>query len=225
VESRKAVKPFFRVPIDSSTAEAPDQLEGFAHRRVVHLALHNTNPNSLVEGRRSSFLRFVPRFAGLDTARQRTRAALPMTIRSQSDRSLVPSSSERRDDEHPTGAVGRQPERSAHLLRSRVRRDDPPPVGDGNDIAAQLGVGEAAFWVAPPSATMKRLSPRAIDGATAGRSWWSRIPTPSSAKRWPPARRKSPPRKTNTAGRVGRIIDPFGHEWEIGMPLGALPPD
>jgi len=166
VESRKAVKPFFRVPIDSSTAEAPDQLEGFAHRRVVHLALHNTNPNSLVEGRRSSFLRFVPRFAGLDTARQRTRAALPMTIRSQSDRSLVPSSSERRDDEHPTGAVGRQPERSAHLLRSRVRRDDPPPVGDGNDIAAQLGVGEAAFWVAPPSATMKRLSPRAIDGAT-----------------------------------------------------------
>jgi PhnB protein len=39
-------------------------------------------------------------------------------------------------------------------------------VGDGDDIVAQLGVGEAAFWVAPASSTMKRLSPRAIDGAT-----------------------------------------------------------
>src|SRR5947207_3820726 len=39
-------------------------------------------------------------------------------------------------------------------------------VGDGDDIVAQLGVGDAAFWVAPTSSAMKRLSPRAIDGAT-----------------------------------------------------------
>jgi len=25
--------------------------------------------------------------------------------------------------------------------------------------------------------------------------------------------------------RVGRMIDPFGHEWEIGAPLGPWPPD
>jgi PhnB protein len=25
--------------------------------------------------------------------------------------------------------------------------------------------------------------------------------------------------------RLGRIIDPFGHEWEIGAPLGAWPPN
>jgi PhnB protein len=24
--------------------------------------------------------------------------------------------------------------------------------------------------------------------------------------------------------RLGRIIDPFGHEWEIGRPLGPWPP-
>ena len=24
--------------------------------------------------------------------------------------------------------------------------------------------------------------------------------------------------------RVGRIVDPFGHHWEIGKPLGAWPP-
>ena len=34
-------------------------------------------------------------------------------------------------------------------------------VGQGDDVVAQLGVGDAAFWVAPTSAAMKRLSPRA----------------------------------------------------------------
>ena len=24
--------------------------------------------------------------------------------------------------------------------------------------------------------------------------------------------------------RLGRIVDPFGHEWEIGKPIGAWPP-
>jgi uncharacterized glyoxalase superfamily protein PhnB len=23
---------------------------------------------------------------------------------------------------------------------------------------------------------------------------------------------------------LGRVVDPFGHEWEIGRPLGAWPP-
>src|SRR6059036_382671 len=39
-------------------------------------------------------------------------------------------------------------------------------VGSGDDIVAQLAVGDAPFWVAGASATMKRLSPRAINGAT-----------------------------------------------------------
>jgi PhnB protein len=30
---------------------------------------------------------------------------------------------------------------------------------------------------------------------------------------------------TNEHGwRLGRILDPFGHEWEIGAPLGPWPP-
>jgi PhnB protein len=24
--------------------------------------------------------------------------------------------------------------------------------------------------------------------------------------------------------RIGRIVDPFGHEWEIGKPIGQWPP-
>jgi PhnB protein len=25
--------------------------------------------------------------------------------------------------------------------------------------------------------------------------------------------------------RLGRIVDPFGHEWEIGVPLETWPPN
>src|SRR5579875_3827567 len=38
-------------------------------------------------------------------------------------------------------------------------------VCDGDDIVAQLAVGEAAFWIAPASPP-ERLSPKAIGGAT-----------------------------------------------------------
>src|SRR5512132_2532246 len=39
-------------------------------------------------------------------------------------------------------------------------------VGEGDDIVAQIGVGDAAFWIASDYPAAKRLSPRAIDGAT-----------------------------------------------------------
>src|SRR3954454_21060691 len=39
-------------------------------------------------------------------------------------------------------------------------------VGDGDDIVAQLDVGEAVFWVSAASAGMGRFSPREISGTT-----------------------------------------------------------
>ena len=97
-------------------------------------------------------------------------------------------------------------------------------VGDGDDIVAQLAVGDAAFWVAGTSTTMKRLSPRAIDGATSrtllvveGPGTFVRQAVAAGAK-------ESSPVSHEHGWRLGRIIDPFGHEWEIGTPLGTWPP-
>src|SRR5919198_5187857 len=39
-------------------------------------------------------------------------------------------------------------------------------VGEGQEIVAQLAVGEAAFWVTSASEARGRFSPAAIDGAT-----------------------------------------------------------
>src|SRR5262245_62490462 len=97
-------------------------------------------------------------------------------------------------------------------------------VGRGEDIVAQLGVGEAAFWVAPASPTMKRLSPRAIDGTTSRTLLVVEDPDTAVRQAVAAGAVESSPVSDEHGWRLGRIIDPFGHEWEIGAPLGPWPP-
>jgi PhnB protein len=97
-------------------------------------------------------------------------------------------------------------------------------VGDGDDIVAQIGIGEAAFWIAPVSRSMKRLSPRDVDGAT-GRTLLV-VDDPDSVLNMAVAAgaSESSAVQDEHGWRLGRIIDPFGHEWEIGVPNGEWPP-
>ena len=97
-------------------------------------------------------------------------------------------------------------------------------VGDADDIVAQLAVGDAAFWVAGTSASMKRLSPRAIGGATS-RTLLVVDDPDAVVRRAVAAGATETSAVSNEHGwRLGRIIDPFGHEWEIGTPVAAWPP-
>ena len=97
-------------------------------------------------------------------------------------------------------------------------------VGDGDDIVAQLGVGDAAFWVAPASSVMKRLNPRAIDGTTSRTLLVVADPDTVIGRAVAAGATESSPMSDEHGWRLGRIIDPFGHEWEIGVPLGPWPP-
>jgi len=98
-------------------------------------------------------------------------------------------------------------------------------VGDGNDIVAQLGVGEAAFWVAGSSATMRRLSPRTVDGATSRTLLVVEDPDSLVVRAVDAGATESSPVANEQGWRLGRIVDPFGHEWEIGAPLRPWPPN
>jgi PhnB protein len=97
-------------------------------------------------------------------------------------------------------------------------------VGDGDDIVAQLGVGDAAFWVAGTSATMKRLSPLALDGATSRTLLVVEDPEGVVRQAVAAGATETSAVQEEHGWRLGRIIDPFGHEWEIGVPLGPWPP-
>jgi PhnB protein len=97
-------------------------------------------------------------------------------------------------------------------------------VGDGDDIVAQLKVGEAAFWVASSSATMKRFSPREIEGATSRTLLVVEDPETVVHQAVAAGATETSPVSNEHGWRLGRIVDPFGHEWEIGTPLETWPP-
>ena len=94
-------------------------------------------------------------------------------------------------------------------------------VGEGDDIVAQLAVGDAVFWVVSAAEDMQRFSPKAIGGATA--RFLLVVDDPDTVMRNAVAAggiESSSPQDEH-GWRVGRFVDPFGHEWEIGRPLCA----
>ena len=97
-------------------------------------------------------------------------------------------------------------------------------VGEGDDIVAQLSVGDAIFWVTAASAAMKRFSPREIDGTTSRTLLVVEDPEQVVAQAVAAGATESSAVGDEHGWRVGRISDPFGHEWEIGKPLGPWPP-
>jgi PhnB protein len=98
-------------------------------------------------------------------------------------------------------------------------------VGQGDDIVAQLAVGSARFWVASADAAAHRFSPVAIGGAT-GRMLLIVDEPQAVIRRAVDAGASEASAVSEEHGwLLGRIVDPFGHEWEIGTPTGPWPPD
>lgn len=97
-------------------------------------------------------------------------------------------------------------------------------VGEGDDIVAQLAVEGAAFWVASADPGRKRFSPRAIDGATSRTLLVVDDPDATFERAVSAGATVAAQVGDEFGWRIGRIIDPFGHEWEIGRPLGHWPP-
>jgi PhnB protein len=71
---------------------------------------------------------------------------------------------------------------------------------------------------------MKRLSPRTIDGATSRTLLVVEEPERVVEQAVAAGATETSPVSDEHGWRLGRIVDPFGHEWEIGMPLGPWPP-
>ena len=97
-------------------------------------------------------------------------------------------------------------------------------VGEGDDIVAQLAVGDAAFWVSSGGPEGPRFSPLAIGGATGRTLLVVDDPDVMVAQAVAAGATAVSEVADEHGWRLGRIIDPFGHEWEIGKPLGQWPP-
>jgi PhnB protein len=96
-------------------------------------------------------------------------------------------------------------------------------VGDGDDLVAQLAIGDARFWVSN-SDGRERLSPHATGGATGRVLICVDDPDAVAARAVAAGATELAPVRDEHGWRLGRITDPAGHEWEVGRPLGAWPP-
>lgn len=97
-------------------------------------------------------------------------------------------------------------------------------IGEGDSIVAQLAIGDAAFWVTAADPSMRRLSPPWAGGTTSRTLLVVDEPDRVLHKAVRAGATETSPVGDEHGWRLGRIVDPFGHEWEIGTPLHAWPP-
>ena len=97
-------------------------------------------------------------------------------------------------------------------------------AGEGEEMVVQLAVGDAAFWVGEADPRMMRLSPAIINGVTSRTLLVVDDPDQFQANAVAAGATETSPMQPEHGWRLGRIVDPFGHQWEIGRPLGAWPP-
>ena len=90
----------------------------------------------------------------------------------------------------------------------------------GGAVVAELSVGEARFWLADESPENLNFSPESLGGASVRMIMivsdpdgvFTRAVAAGAAVVWPV-------NDQPYGWRVGRIVDPFRHHWEIGRPL------
>ena len=90
---------------------------------------------------------------------------------------------------------------------------------ENGEVVARLSLRGAVFWVADESPEHLNFSPESLGGGSARMlvivddpdAAFARAVSAGAAMVWPVGEEHG--------WRVGRIVDPFGHHWEIGKPL------
>ncbi|MGH9825782.1 MAG: VOC family protein [Blastocatellia bacterium] len=86
-------------------------------------------------------------------------------------------------------------------------------------VVARLAVGEAEFWVADESPEHLNFSPESLGGGTVRMVMVVEDPDAAFERAVTAGATVVQPVSNDYGWRLGRIVDPFGHHWEIGKPL------
>ncbi len=91
-------------------------------------------------------------------------------------------------------------------------------------LVSQLSVGSSTFWVADESPEHANFSPETLGGGTV--RMLLVVEDPHAVVRQAVAAGAREVRAVGTehGWQLGRIEDPFGHHWEIGVPIVPWPP-
>jgi PhnB protein len=97
-----------------------------------------------------------------------------------------------------------------------LSRMDAPDGG----VVAQLSIGQSTFWLADESTSNQNFSPETLGGSTLRMVLITDDPHAAFDRALQAgASSICPVRDEEYGWRIGRVMDPFGHHWEIGKPL------
>jgi PhnB protein len=96
---------------------------------------------------------------------------------------------------------------------------------DSPSVVAQLSIGDAVFWVSDESPEHGNFSPETLGGGTVRMTMVVDDPDAAAARAVAAGATEVHAVTDDYGWRLGRVVDPFGHHWEIGRPLGPWPPE
>jgi PhnB protein len=105
---------------------------------------------------------------------------------------------------------------SAFGAKEVYRVEDPT-----GSVVSRLSVHGAEFWVADESPEHANFSPESLGGGTVRMILTVPDPDAIVARALAAGAREVVAVKEDYGWRLGRVVDPFGHHWEIGHPLSS----
>jgi PhnB protein len=106
--------------------------------------------------------------------------------------------------------------KSAFGAAEVFRLEDP-----SGGVVAKLSVDGAEFWLSDESPEHANFSPESLSGGTVRMILTVADPDASFAQALRAGASQIFPVGEDYGWRLGRVVDPFGHHWEIGRPLAA----
>jgi PhnB protein len=92
-------------------------------------------------------------------------------------------------------------------------------MGEGDSVVARLSIDGAEFWLSDESPEHQNYSPESLGGITIRMILTVADPDVVFARAIKSGAKEVYPVTEEHEWRIGRVVDPFGHHWEIGRPL------
>ena len=92
-------------------------------------------------------------------------------------------------------------------------------LDNGESVVARLAAEGAEFWVADESPEHANFSPETLGGGTVRMVMIVSDPDAAFDRAVAAGANVVVGMKNDYGWRLGRVVDPYGHHWEIGKPL------
>ena len=111
--------------------------------------------------------------------------------------------------------------RAVDFYRSAFGATETNRLDSPDGVVARLTIDGAEFWLSDESPEHGNFSPESLRGGTVRMILTVADPDAVFSRALAAGASQVYPVTEGHGWRVGRLVDPFGHHWEVGRPIGA----